>query len=138
MGHVSALLEADTRVSARREALAWVFGLWRSTPGGLSLASARLLVPTTSGDWIPASSALFGCGWPAGTLGDLLGDFLARATPYSSELEGLASCLLAPPRTKPFGSRDVADWAQFLAALGVQAGLQPVARDPEFVPRAWK
>lgn len=113
-------------------ALGWVFRLWRSsrkTQRPFSPRSARLFVPTLGGKWIEAEQAIFSGGWPVKTLGNVTEEFLAQTGAFADELRRLNDRLLCRRDSKLFLSRNLEEWADFLEAVGVKKGLQPLPVD---------
>ena len=88
------------------------------------LKRAGLRVQSVDGGWIPAAEARFGKGWPAGTLGPDLADFLAIAGDHE-EMVGLRARTLAPYDGRRFRGGDQEEWATFLNSAGVGYGLAP-------------
>lgn len=127
VAEVSSIAQDSTTISVRRAALAWAFRLYNSSIDAhpIAMRRARLLVPTASGEWINANTAIFSTGWPPATLGNLTDGFLAQTAVHSEELRKLRGCLLASPVTKPFSRRQIEEWVEFLTAMNVMKGLQP-------------
>ena len=117
LAQVSLLVRQHRRKRTLQAALLWVFKLWRSskkTQRPISLRSARLFVPTLEGKWLEANRAIFSASWPSKTLGTIMGEFLSQTGSYSDELQRLNGLLLSHRNTKPFSSKGVEDWTDFL------------------------
>ena len=111
----------------RREALAWVFSVWRTTGAGIqkALRSARLRVPT-SGGWRPATQAAFSSSWTP--VGRTLENFLVEASDTSPDCRRARDALLVDFADWPAGpGGSKRRWVDFLTLLGVADGMRPVA-----------
>lgn len=141
VAQASLLVRQRRRVRTLQAALLWVFRLWRSskkTQRPISLRSARLFVPTLEGRWLEANKAIFSASWPSKTLGTITEEFLSQTGSYSDELQRLNGLLLSRRNTKPFSSKGVEEWADFLCEIGVSKGLQPLPIDTaNFKPSGW-
>lgn len=129
ISHVSFLSRSNRNIRIRRAALLWVFNLWLSyqnAPRTLTLRNANLLVPSLKGQWIEASQAIFSAGWPAKTFGSISEEFLLQTSSCSDELMRIGERLLAHKTLKPFKSNNAENWSDFLEAIGVKKGLQPL------------
>lgn len=127
--HISGVLARNKTVSVRREALQWVFGLWRVSGSNL-LRRARLYMPTVKGRWIPSDEATFSRGWPQATLGDITHSLISRARHESEDLRRIERSLIASPRSRPFSRGPLYSWVEFLELLKVQKGLRVLPLDP--------
>lgn len=114
-----------------QDALRWAYRFVRSRddPPWTDIAGVAFQVPTAAGDWILATDAFFSTAWGA-TEDEVLGEFIARTTGLSADLDALARRLLPAPDAWPFDIDDRHDFRQFLERLGVRTGLwpQPVLR----------
>ncbi len=130
--HVSRTLQQENNKEVLRIGLRWAFQLWRQPrDGGQPVRlqpQHRFRVPTLSGEYVPASKAVFSAGWPTSTTGALLQEFLDAAPSGLADLEGLARRRLANPNHPAFRGRWIDDWTIFLTELGVKAGLNPEPR----------
>jgi hypothetical protein len=113
----------------RREALVWVYKVWRNTGGKTveeGLRAARLFVPCLAG-WCAAGEAAFSASWTA--LGRTLELYLHEAAPYSADASEQKGKLLPSFADWPKAASDDRreDWLRFLGVLGVRDGLQPIA-----------
>jgi len=129
VAHLSGVLADNKTPSVRREALQWVFNLWRSSGPNL-LRRAHLFVPTIKGRWIPAEEALFSKGWPPATLGEITHSLIIRARTESEDLRKLERVLIASPKSIPFSRGPLGVWTEFLSSLKVRRGLQLLMLDP--------
>jgi hypothetical protein len=126
---VSILSHSNRKPRTRQAALLWVFNLWstyQNTQRSLSLSGANLLVPTLNNKWIEADQAIFSAGWPAKTFGNVSEEFLLETSAYGDELLRMRVNLLAHKTVKPFLSQNLEQWTDFLKAIGVNKGLQPL------------
>jgi len=132
VAQVSILARSKRRKRTLQAALSWVFRLWRSSQKAqrpISLRSARLFVPTLGGKWIEAERAIFSSGWPTRTFGNITEEFLAQTCAFATELKNLYDRLLSRRDSKPFLSKNLENWVDFLEAVGVRKGLQPLPVD---------
>ncbi|WP_431298468.1 sacsin N-terminal ATP-binding-like domain-containing protein [Tabrizicola sp. BL-A-41-H6] len=132
LAHLSRSLQTERNKEVLKGGLRWAFQLWRQ-PRARGRAfrmqpQHRFRVPTLEGSYIPANEAIFSAGWPKETAGELLQAFLDAAPPGLRDVESLASRRIAAPDHAAFRGRWIEDWAQFLAELGVAAGLKPETR----------
>lgn len=132
LSQLSQLLRQDGRKGARAAGLLWAFQIWRrprETGRPIKLQSQhRFFVPTETGDFIDANDAVFSEDWPAETLGGVLQRFLSSAPPDVADLQALKRRMLAPPSHYAFNRGRIPQWVEFLTELGVQRGLQPIAK----------
>ena len=141
IAQVSILARRKRRNRTRQSALNWVFKLWQSSRKAqrpISLRNARLLVPTIGGKWIEAEQAIFSGGWPSETFGDMTEKFLTQTGVFSAELKSINDSMLCHGNSKPFLSNNIEDWTDFLEAIGVNKGLQPLPVNAYFKPAGWQ
>ena len=111
----------------RREALAWAFKVWRAGGPNIEqvLQSAELYVPTLTG-WQPATQAAFSSSWTP--MGRKLENFLVETMEVSSDCRQAWSLLLVNFNSLQVSTGDTKrQWVEFLALIGVEDGLRPVA-----------
>jgi hypothetical protein len=121
-------LESAT-ANQRQEALTWAFRVWRAEGENAvraALRAADLRVPCLGG-WTLAREALMSASWSV--LGRTLEQYFDEAAAASADCRSQRNRLLVPfsnwPKARTDDRRE--DWAQFLRALGVGDGLEPVA-----------
>jgi hypothetical protein len=119
--------------SARsRDSLQWIYRFTenRDAVPWAEISAVDLRVPTKTGEWIPARTALFSAAW-----GDdeshLLEELIARASGVSNELAELERRFVCSPDEWPFPVKDEVSFAEFLRQVGVRRGLWP-----EEIPRS--
>lgn len=129
---LSILVSVERSRKVRRKALAWTYKLYRNPPGSrpISLDTAALYVPNSEGEWIKAKDALFSSDWPNDTMGETLQEYLRLTAAINSpDLKELQQRLLAPPEIGPFDPGEKTQWAEFLARIGVNKGIQPIFKE---------
>ncbi len=119
--------------ATKQEAVAglrWAFAIWRRAGGRLFGGSRnyRLSVPTAEGELIPAADAVFSESWPDETLGKLLKRFLDVAPRGIDDIVELSQRRLARIAHRAFRNARIAQWVEFLTALGVNRGLFAVEK----------
>ncbi len=139
---IAQVVNAGATVEQALAGLRWAFAIWRRAsdvkrPIKID-ASYRLLVPCAAQTLIPATEALFSETWPEHLLGRRLQAFLGAAPPGIADLTALRDRRLASTDHRAFGRARIAQWAEFLEALGVRRGLQPVALPAMPRTRAWE
>ena len=139
---ISQVVNADATVEQALAGLRWAFAIWRrAADAGRSIkvdATYRLLVPNTEQALIPATEAIFSESWPDHLLGRRLHAFLNAAPPGLDDLAELKRRRLAPVEHRAFARARIGKWAEFLEALGVKRGLQPIALPAMPRTRAWE
>lgn len=124
--HVRGALATSDDQRLRDQSLRFVFNLQRSRPyaGPPALKDVGLQLRTATG-WTPASTAVFGEGWP-GTAGDDLTVVVAEGASSDTDLAYMAARMIAPPDSLVRKGETVEEWMQFLRAIGVRDGLLPL------------
>lgn len=127
--HLSRTLRYERNKEVLRGGLRWAFQLWRQPRASnrpIRLQSQhRFRVPRLDGEYIDAREALFSASWPTQTLGELLQDFLDASPSDIPDLDALAARRLAPIDHPAFRGKDIDQWVEFLAELGVGRGILP-------------
>lgn len=126
LDHARDALRSRTDPALARAVLQFVFRVHAARPGRqLELDQLGLRVPLATGDWVPATDALFSARWPK-TAGAQVETLLRGAVDVSADLVALQSRLLAPPADVVPPGDDVGEWAGFLRRIGVTDWLTPV------------
>jgi hypothetical protein len=141
LGHVASVLTRTKSETTFREALQFVYRLYRGPRPYTQeprLDQLNLRVPTKGG-WILAEQARFGKAWGPSTRGDQLERLIDDATSVSAEIGALRERLVLAPQDWPL--KVAADgWVNFLRAIGVRDGLWPdelPVRDLRMDGRFW-
>ena len=133
LAQLSSTLRSENNKEILTRGLRWAFQIWRqprATGRSFKLQPQhRFRVPTTNGEFVDATEAIFSDSWPKESLGDLLQRFLDTAPSDVPDLIALTSRLLAPTKHRAFRDSRIDDWVEFLAELGVQRGIHPVAKE---------
>ncbi|WP_375460069.1 sacsin N-terminal ATP-binding-like domain-containing protein [uncultured Enterovirga sp.] len=139
---ISQVVNAGATVEQAVAGLRWAFTIWRrATDAGRSIKvdqTYRLLVPNAEQSLVPATEAIFSESWPDYLLGKRLNAFLNAAPPDLPDLAELRRRRLAPIDHRAFARARIPQWAEFLVALGVRRGLQPMALPAMPRARAWE
>lgn len=124
--HVRGALATSDDQRLRDQSLRFVFNLQCSRPygGPPALKDVGLQLRTATG-WTPASTAVFGKGWP-GTAGDDLAVVVAEGASFDTDLAYMATRMIASPDSLVRKDDTVEQWMQFLLTIGVRDGLLPL------------
>jgi hypothetical protein len=118
--------ELKRRPELAADVLQWAFRFAAGTadPPWRDIREMGLLVPGRGGDWLPATEAHLSKDW-GGPEPALLDDLLRHTADRFPEMAALRRRLLAGPGVSPFAGQSPERWREFLAHIGVRAGLVP-------------
>ena len=130
LARISQVVNSDATIEEAVAGLRWAFAIWRRAGGRLlgGNRNYRLLVPTAAGKMIPAADAVFSESWPDETRGKRLKQLLDAARPDVTDIVDLGRRRLAPTSHRAFRKTRIAQWVEFLTALGVNRGLFAVEK----------
>lgn len=137
---ISQVVNGGASVEETIAGLRWAFAIWRRAGQRLvgGQRTIRLLLPTAEQGLISASEAVFSETWPEETQGKRLKQFLDAAPAEAADIADLRARRIAPVTHRAFRRVRIAEWVEFLSALGVERGLAPVEKQPPRQFMAWE
>ncbi len=131
LARLASVLQHTRDKQVHADALRLVFNLTakRQYTQSPAISALHILVPTRSGDWLPAGETLFSSSWPD-TLGSVVERLISEAAGASTDIDGLSDRLLAPPVEFSFRIESPQMWVSFLRRVGVRDGLPPIDVTP--------
>ncbi len=131
LARLAAVLPHTRDKHVHADALRLVFNLTakRQYTQAPAVSSLHILLPTRSGDWLPAGETLFSASW-TDTLGSVVERLIGEAAGASADIEGLSGRLLVSPVEFPFRIESLPMWVAFLRRIGVRDGLPPIDVTP--------
>lgn len=131
LARLAAVLPLTRDKQVHADALRLLFNLtgrrqYAQTP---AVSDLHILVPTRSGDWLPAGETLFSASW-TDTLGSTVERLIGEAAGASADIDALRGRLLVSPGEFPFRIESLPMWVAFLRRVGVRDGLPPIDITP--------
>ena len=131
LARLAAVLPYTRNKQVHADALRLVFNLTakRQYTQAPPVSALHLLLPTRSGDWLPAEETLFSASW-TDTLGSVVEKLIGEAAGASADIEGLRGRLLVSPVEFKYQIESLPLWIGFLRRVGVRDGLPPIDVTP--------
>ncbi|OYW40755.1 MAG: hypothetical protein B7Z35_00745 [Hydrogenophilales bacterium 12-61-10] len=131
LARLAAVLPHTRDKQVHADALRLVFNLTakRQYTQAPAISALHLLVPTRSGDWLPAGETLFSASW-TDTLGNVVERLIGEAAGASADIDALSGRLLVSAVEFPFRIESLPMWVAFLRRVGVRDGLPPIDVTP--------
>ena len=131
LARLAAVLPHTRDKQVHADALRLVFNLTakRQYTQAPPVSALHILLPTCSGDWLPAGETLFSASW-TDTLGSVVEKLIGEAAGASTDVEVLRGRLLVSPVEFTFRIESLPSWVAFLRRVGVRDGLPPIDVTP--------